>query len=787
MPEDDEDFDLLRAIELSKLSLEEDNMKKKNNIDENTFTNNNTTINKKENNVDADSSSLKTSINNEESPMHIPINPEAPPLPTSPTRSNSLERHFGVTCDHCNVHPILGKRYKCQMCFDYDLCQNCYNNPSILQETHLNTNPTHTFQIVAPRRSRLRSFNNSNNVDRDDRLERRLERIRNVGLSSKPRNSNDGNNNNKNKNNTNKKPMTCLQKICCCITCIPKVLIVIIVVLFKCICYIGSMKWYTKEKCPCLFNLFSKPTWKRLRIYIVAYVLWMLPIIIFLVLLCMYLDPKISTFGSLKSKKKLLNDPKNEITSDRGYVFAPLVVFGSMLVIGSLRTFFISYDPQLFPTRKIKIWFYTCLSVVFCFMLTILAFFLSLAFISDDVGMEHRNGSLRAVHVLIGSVILLWLLICIIGVRLCSKEGEDNQRRHVGAGILINMSGGCIMTMLILQIGLFVTKLSGKARYSWGSALTPVWILNAVAICATFIILAAVCKDDDLHTPAVTTLYAIVGAWISTFGSLFFTEILFVTYMDQDFYGKNNLTPYNVIAPFLVVWGFYAIIVFVEMIQSMIDGCKRYVEMCEVRNLKLKYIDSRVEKRVLYGKDAIDSDKINKKMTELADEAKVIININNNNVIASNDDGSKKDNEIGDKKTDIDHVETGQGKTHGMDSSSSSSSSSNSNNKKMKNVNIIINTDNEGIYIEIDTHLMNALSKSSLNDYINAQSVLLEELKAIISIVKKYYDVIDHERVYDDMIDFQKIYASRTSQLVWDRRIASSFGEILKLTGPFRE
>ena len=30
MPEDDEDFDLLRAIELSKLSLEEDNMKKKN-------------------------------------------------------------------------------------------------------------------------------------------------------------------------------------------------------------------------------------------------------------------------------------------------------------------------------------------------------------------------------------------------------------------------------------------------------------------------------------------------------------------------------------------------------------------------------------------------------------------------------------------------------------------------------------------------------------------------------------------------------------------------------------
>ena len=54
-------------------------------------------------------------------------------------------------------------------------------------------------------------------------------------------------------------------------------------------------------------------------------------------------------------------------------------------------------------------------------------------------------------YVLIGSVVLLWLLICIIGVRLCSKEGEYNQRRHVGAGILINASGGCIMTMLIYK------------------------------------------------------------------------------------------------------------------------------------------------------------------------------------------------------------------------------------------------------------------------------------------------------------------------------------------------
>ena len=33
--------------------------------------------------------------------------------------------HFGVKCDKCGMLPIIGYRYKCSVCKDYDLCQNC--------------------------------------------------------------------------------------------------------------------------------------------------------------------------------------------------------------------------------------------------------------------------------------------------------------------------------------------------------------------------------------------------------------------------------------------------------------------------------------------------------------------------------------------------------------------------------------------------------------------------------------------------------------------------------------
>ena len=34
--------------------------------------------------------------------------------------------HDNVRCDACNMSPLVGKRYKCAVCKDYDVCEKCY-------------------------------------------------------------------------------------------------------------------------------------------------------------------------------------------------------------------------------------------------------------------------------------------------------------------------------------------------------------------------------------------------------------------------------------------------------------------------------------------------------------------------------------------------------------------------------------------------------------------------------------------------------------------------------------
>lgn len=33
--------------------------------------------------------------------------------------------HDEVTCDFCGTEPIIGNRYKCTVCFNYDICEDC--------------------------------------------------------------------------------------------------------------------------------------------------------------------------------------------------------------------------------------------------------------------------------------------------------------------------------------------------------------------------------------------------------------------------------------------------------------------------------------------------------------------------------------------------------------------------------------------------------------------------------------------------------------------------------------
>ena len=62
--------------------------------------------------------------------------------------NKAIVAHRNIVCDGCNAHPIIGKRFNCMKCPDYDLCEKCeaqniHNHPMIRLNTpvgrfHLN-------------------------------------------------------------------------------------------------------------------------------------------------------------------------------------------------------------------------------------------------------------------------------------------------------------------------------------------------------------------------------------------------------------------------------------------------------------------------------------------------------------------------------------------------------------------------------------------------------------------------------------------------------------------------
>ena len=52
--------------------------------------------------------------------------------------------HYGIVCDGCGISPILGRRYKCSDCDDYDLCTDCYTSRNDLHDEE------HSYIVLSP-------------------------------------------------------------------------------------------------------------------------------------------------------------------------------------------------------------------------------------------------------------------------------------------------------------------------------------------------------------------------------------------------------------------------------------------------------------------------------------------------------------------------------------------------------------------------------------------------------------------------------------------------------------
>ena len=53
--------------------------------------------------------------------------PPQPPAAAPASPPTAAATHDGITCDACGAVPIVGTRFKCAVCDDYDLCGDCHN------------------------------------------------------------------------------------------------------------------------------------------------------------------------------------------------------------------------------------------------------------------------------------------------------------------------------------------------------------------------------------------------------------------------------------------------------------------------------------------------------------------------------------------------------------------------------------------------------------------------------------------------------------------------------------
>jgi len=79
---------------------------------------------------------------------------------------NGEKIHFHVQCNGCNKRPIIGDRYKCNDCEDFDFCQECY------EKLKVNHPKEHSFKIIEP----IKRHCHNNNI-KEEKLEKKEEEL----------------------------------------------------------------------------------------------------------------------------------------------------------------------------------------------------------------------------------------------------------------------------------------------------------------------------------------------------------------------------------------------------------------------------------------------------------------------------------------------------------------------------------------------------------------------------------------------------------------------------------
>ena len=84
-----------------------------------------------------------------------------------PRPKPTTTRHTGITCDHCRVSPIIGRRYKSVNRHDFDLCGRCVNYPQYIHMKFLmiqTNNPSDPSLNIPNFNQVINYFNSSGNV-----------------------------------------------------------------------------------------------------------------------------------------------------------------------------------------------------------------------------------------------------------------------------------------------------------------------------------------------------------------------------------------------------------------------------------------------------------------------------------------------------------------------------------------------------------------------------------------------------------------------------------------------